>query len=331
MAVHVSRRQAICGSFAIAASLSALARQRVAWAEAWPTRTIIAIVPFAAGSAGDIIPRVVLEQVSRQLGVPIVVENRGGAGGTIGASVVAHAAPDGYTMLATGALPAAHGLYSTLPYATLQDFAPVILLGVQPLVLVTSPATGFKTLTDLITAGKTKPGGLTFASAGVGSASHLAAERLRISAGFAPRHIPFKGATQALTEVLAGRIDFMVVPLAPALPLIKGGRLTALAVSSSRRASALPEVATTLEAGLTGSTYDFWVGLFLPAQTPPDVIARLHSEAAKALQTPLVQQRLAAMGVEPMPMSQQQFDKYFRDDVEAAAKLVKAANIQAQK
>lgn len=331
MTVQISRRQAICRSFAFAVSLSALACQKAAMAETWPTRTIVAIVPFAAGSAGDVIPRVVFEQISRQIGMPIVVENRGGAGGTIGASMVAHAAPDGYSILASGALPAAHGLYSTLPYATLQDFAPVIPLGVQPLVLVTAPATGFKTLTDLIAAGKTKPGGLTFASAGIGSASHLAAERLRISAGFTPQHVPFRGAMQALTEVMAGRVDFMVVPLAPALPLIMSSRLTALAVSSSKRASALPEAPTTMEAGLTGSTYDFWVGLFLPAKTPPGIIARLHRETAKALQLPLIQQRLAAMGVEPMPMSQEQFDKYFRDDVAASAKLVKAANIQAQK
>jgi tripartite-type tricarboxylate transporter receptor subunit TctC len=269
--------------------------------------------------------------VSKQVGVPIVVENRAGAGGTIGADAVARASSDGYTILATGALPAAHGLYSTLPYATLQDFAPVIPLGIQPLVLVTAPAKGFKSLPDLIAAGKARADNLTFASGGIGSASHLAAERLRISAGFIPRHIPFKGATQALTEILAGRIDFMVVPLAPALSLIKSEKLMALAVSSSQRARALPEVPTMNEAGLIGATYDFWVGLFLPAKTPPDIIAMLHEETAKALETPLVQQRLMAMGVDPMPMSQQQFDKYFRDDVEASAKLVKAANIRVQK
>lgn len=331
MTVRLSVRQAICHTWlAVAAALLFLVPTQGALAEAWPARTIVAIVPFGAGSASDLVPRVVLEQVSRQIGQPIVVENRGGAGGTIGANTVAHAAADGYTMLATGALPTAHGLFAKLPYSTLDDFVPVIPLGVQPLVLVTAPSKGLKTLADLITAAKAKPDSLTYASAGIGSASHLAAERLRISAGFTAQHVPFKGASEALTDVLTGRVDFQFLPLAPALPLIKGGRLVALAVSSSRRASALPQVPTTTEAGLTGSAYDFWVGLYLPAKTPPDIIAKLHDETAKALQMPSVRQRLAAMGVEPMPMSQEQFERYFRDDVDASVRLVKAANIHAQ-
>ena len=179
------------------------------------------------------IPRVVLDQVSKQVGQTIVVENRGGAGGTLGANVVAKAAPDGHTILASGALATAHSLYPKLPYDTLRDFVPVIPLGQQPMVLVTAPSKGFKTLGDLITAAKAKPGELNFASAGVGSASHFAAERLRISAGFEAQHIPFRGATEGLTEDLAGRVDFFFVPLAPALSLIKDGRLVALAVTAA--------------------------------------------------------------------------------------------------
>lgn len=332
MTVYLSRGQAIWrASLAVVVALLALGSTQFASAETWSARTIIAIVPFGAGSASDVVPRVVLEQLSRQIGVPIVVENHAGAGGTIGASVVAHAAPDGHMILATGALPAAHGLYVNLPYATLEDFVPVIPLGAQPLVLVTAPTKRFNKLADLVAVAKEKPNALTFASAGIGSASHLAAERLGISAGFVAQHVPFRGATQALTEVLARRVDFMVVPLAPALPLVKDGQLMALAVSSSKRASALPEVVTTIEAGYVGSTYEFLVGLFLPAKSPRHIITRLHDETEKALRVPFVQQQLAAMGVEPMPMTQEQFDKYFRDDVRALVALVKTAKIQVQK
>ena len=302
----------------------------VAWAQAYPSKPLRFVVGFPPGGVNDILARTIGNPLSDMLGQSVIVENRPGANSVIGANTVAHAAADGYTMLATGALPTAHGLFVKLPYSTLEDFVPVIPLGVQPLVLVAAPEKGLKTLADLIAAGRAKPGSLTFASAGIGSASHLAAERLRISAGFTARHVPFKGASEALTDVLTGRVDFQFLPLAPALPLIKGGRLVALAVSSSRRASALPQVPTTTEAGLTGSAYDFWVGLYLPAKTPPDIIAKLHDETAKALQMPSVRQRLAAMGVEPMPMSQEQFERYFRDDVDASVRLVKAANIHAQ-
>jgi tripartite-type tricarboxylate transporter receptor subunit TctC len=331
MSAHIAVRQgAWLTLLATAGFLIALAGPEVALSQAWPTRTITAIVPFGAGSASDVMSRVALDQVSKQVGRPIVVENRPGAGGSLGANVVAKAAPDGYTMLASGAMATAHGLYPQLPYNTLQDFVPVIPLGQQPLVLVTAPSKGFKTLGDLIAAAKASPNKLNFASAGIGSGSHFAAERLRISAGFEAQHIPFRGATEGLTEALAGRVDFFFVPLAPALSLIKDGKLVALAVSAAKRATALPHVPTTTEAGLVDSAYDFWVAVFLPAKTPRDIVVRLHQETEKALQMPAVQERLAALGVEPMPLSLEQFDKYFRDDVEATVSLVKAANIVAQ-
>lgn len=216
MSAHIAVRQgAWLTLLATAGFLIALAGPEVALSQAWPTRTITAIVPFAAGSASDVMSRVALDQVSKQVGRPIVVENRPGAGGSLGANVVAKAAPDGYTMLASGAMATAHGLYPQLPYNTLQDFVPVIPLGQQPLVLVTAPSKGFKTLGDLIAAAKASPNKLNFASAGIGSGSHFAAERLRISAGFEAQHIPFRGATEGLTEALAGRVDFFFVPLAP--------------------------------------------------------------------------------------------------------------------
>ena len=324
-----ARQGAWLALFMMAGSLVAVAGPNTALAQVWPARTVTVVVPFAAGSASDVMPRVVLDQVSKQIGHPIVIENRGGAGGTIGNNVVAKAPPDGQTILVTGALATAHALYPKLPYNTLRDFVPVIPLGQQPLVLVTAPSKGFKTLGDLITAAKSRPGALNFASAGIGSASHFAAERVRL-AGVEAQHVPLRGATEGLTEVLAGRVDFFFVPLAPALSLINDGKLVALAVSTSRRATALPAVPTTAEGGLPNANYDFWVGLFLPAKTPHDIVARVHQETSKALQVPVVQQRLATLGAEPMPMSLEEFDRYFREDVEANDRLAKAANIVAQ-
>lgn len=332
MTTCVAVRQGALRTFSlIASTLVTFGTTHTALAQAWPTKNIATIVPFGAGSASDVMSRVVLDQVSKQVGRVFVIENRGGAGGTIGTNVVAKSAPDGYTALVSGApLAIAHSLYPKLPYDTLRDFAPVIPLGQQPLVLVTAPSKGFKTLGDLIAAAKARPGGLNFASAGIGSASHFAAERLRISAGFEAQHIPFRGATEGLTETMAGRVDFFFVPLATVLALINDSGLVPLAVSTPKRATALAQVPTTTEAGFADSAYEFWVGLFLPAKTPRDIVLRLHNETATALKASTVREWLAQLGVEPMPMSPEEFNKYFRDDVEATAGLTKVANIHLQ-
>ena len=300
-------------------------------AQGWPSRTITAIVPLGAGSASDLIARIVMEQVGRQLGQSIVVENRPGAGGTIGANTVAKAAPDGYTILIYGALTSAHALYSKLPYDSLNDLVPVMSLGQQPLVIVSAPSKGYKTLGDLIAAGKAKPGALNYSTAGVGSASHFGAERLRASAGFAAQHIPFKGAAEAVTDVIAGRSDFSVQLTSTTVPQIREGRLTALAVSARKRIALLPDVPTTIEAGLPpDSVYPFYTGMYLPAATPREIVDRLYQETAKALQVPAVQERLAPLGVESMPFSQADFAKFIREDAEANVALVKAAKIPTQ-
>lgn len=196
-----------------------------ALAQSWPERNIQAIVPFAPGAANDIVGRIVYEQVSKQINKPIVIENRPGAGGTIGVTAVAKAPADGHTLLIhSSSFSSALSLYKSLPYDTLNDFTPVIALGKTPTVLVVPPAKGFKTVADLIAAAKAKPGTLNFASAGVGSTSHLAAERFRLSAGIDAQHVPFRGPNEAFTELMAGRIDFYFLPLAPALPLVKQGR-----------------------------------------------------------------------------------------------------------
>ena len=283
--------------------------------------------PIRSGQRERRISRVVLDQVSKQIGRPIVVENRGGAGGTLGTNMVAKAAPDGYTILATGALATAHSLYPNLPYDTLRDFVPVIPLGQQPLVLVTSPSRGFNTLGDLIAAAKSQTGALNFASSGIGSASHFAAERLRVSADFEAQHIPFRGATEGLTEVLAGRVDFFFVPLAPALALINDGRLLALAVSTLQTGRCPAASADNDGSRICRFAYDFWVGLFLPAKTPHDIVVRLHNETATALQMPHRTRSAGKLGVEPMPMSPQQFRRLFQGRPQATAGLVKIAKI----
>jgi tripartite-type tricarboxylate transporter receptor subunit TctC len=300
-------------------------------AQDWPTRSITVVVPLGAGSASDIMARVVMDQVSKQVGQTVVVENRPGAGGTIGANMVAKSAPDGYTILAYGALGSAQALHAKLGYDTLADFLPVIPFGLQPLAVTTSPAKGYKTLGDLISTAKAKPGTINYSSAGVGSASHFGAERLRVAAGFEAVHIPFKGAADSLNEIMAGRVDFSVQTFTTTLPLIREGKLLPLAVGASKRVAAMPEVPTMLEAGLSADAiYPFYSGLFVPAKTPRAVAEKLRQEAAKALQAPAVQARLATLGVEPMPMTLEEFDKFFREDVAAAVALAKAAKIQTQ-
>ena len=299
-------------------------------AQDWPARNVTVVVPLGAGSASDIMARVVADQLGKQLKATFIVENRPGAGGTTGSGTVAKAAPDGYTVLAYGALATANALHTKLSFDVLNDFVPVIPFGIQPLVIIASPDK-YNTLGELIAAGKAKPGTLNYSSAGAGSASHFAGEQLRVSAGIQAQHVPFKGAAEAVTEVVAGRIDFSPQLPTTTLPLINAGKLRPLAVSAHKRISTMPEVPTTIEAGLKAdSVYPFYSGLFLPAKTPRAIIERLHNEAAKALEAPEVKARFAKLGVEPMPMTLEQFANFFREDVAAALALVKAANIKRQ-
>ena len=312
-----------------AAALSPLARP--ARADTYPSRVVRLMVGFPPGGGADLAARIVVAGLSDMWGQQVIVENRPGAGGTIGANVVAKSAPDGYTVLAYGALSIANALYSKIPYDTLRDFVPVIGLGQQPLAVVTSPASGYKTLGDLVAAAKAKPGVLNYTSAGIGSASHFGAERLLASAGLSVQHIAFKGAPEAITDIVAGRADFSIQPFTVSLALINDGKLVALAVSAAKRAAIKPDVPTTVEAGLPAdSFYPFWSGLFLPAATPRDIVERFHNETAAALRTPNVRAQLDKLGVEPLDFNLEQFGKFFRDDVEANLALVKAAHIPRQ-
>ena len=297
--------------------------------QTWPTKPLRAIVPYGAGSTTDIVPRVVFDQLSSQLGQSIIVENRPGAGGTIGSAFVAKADPDGYTLLVnSSAHTISPALYPNLSYDPARDFAAVIPLGVSPNVLVVSPSKGFKTVGDLVAAAKAKPGALTFSSVGVGTATHLSAERFRASAGIRVVHVPFKGGAEAMTEVMAGRVDFFFGPVGLVLPLVRQGKLTALVVNGAERSAALPDVPTTQEAGFANAEYPIWFGVFLPAKTPRDIVDKLHDETLKALQTPKVLDKLATLGVDPMVMTPKEFDAYVEKEIAVNAALVKAADIK---
>jgi tripartite-type tricarboxylate transporter receptor subunit TctC len=300
-------------------------------AQTYPARNLNAIIPFAPGNANDITARIVLDQVSKQIGQPIVIENRGGGGGTIGVGQAARANPDGYTILFHSAsFSAAYVTHKTLPYDTFKDFIAVAPVGISPSVLVAAPSKGFKNAGELVAAAKAKPGTMNFASAGIGAASHLAAEKFNVAAGIKAQHIPFKGPVEALTEVMAGRIDYYFLPIAPALALIRDGKVAALAVSSDKRAPTLPDVPTTAEIGYPKAAYAFWNGVFVPAKTPQNVVVRLYDETQKAMAEASVRERLAKMGIQPLAMSQQEFQKYFEADVRDTEALAQAAGIEKQ-
>jgi tripartite-type tricarboxylate transporter receptor subunit TctC len=300
-------------------------------AQNWPARPLRAIVPFPPGTMTDIVPRTVFEQVSAQLGQSIVVENRPGAGATTAAGIVAKADPDGYTVLVNSAAHTiAPALYPNLSYDAANDFAAVAPLGIVPNVLVVSRARGFKTVADFVAAAKAKPGGMNFGSAGVGTATHLSAMRFLASTGVLAVHVPFKGGPEAMSEIIAGRLDFFFAPVGNALPHVKDGALTALVVNSANRSAALPEVPTTAEAGFVDAEYPFWIGMFLPAKTPRAIVEKLHSEAVKALATPGVRAKLAALGVDPMDMSPTGLDAFVAKQIAADAALAKTAGIKPQ-
>jgi tripartite-type tricarboxylate transporter receptor subunit TctC len=299
----------------------------LASAQQWPSKPIRAIVPFGAGSTIDIIGRIVLEPLSAALGQPIVVENRGGAGGSIGTALVAKAEPDGYTVLIhASAHSAAPAAYPNAPYDAGRDLRGVVIFGVVPNVTVISPAKGIRTLKELVEAAKKRS--MTFASAGIGSATHWAAERLRLAAGFNATHVPFKGGPEALTQVASGEVDFMSIGVSSGLPFIRSGRLIPLAVSTAKRSSILPDVPTNEEAGYPNSDYTFWNGMLVPAKTPVEVVNRLHQETMKVLAQPSVLDKLKPQGLEPMPLTPAEFDALIAKEIESNKAIVKAAGLK---
>jgi len=299
-------------------------------AQAWPTKTVTVVVPFGPGNALETIGRPVLEQLSLRLGQPFIVENRAGAGGSTGTAYVARAPADGYTILFhSSTLSINHSFHANRTYDTLADFIPVVPLGLQPTLLVTASGKGINTAEELITAAKARPGEMNFASAGPGSTSHLAAERFRLAAGIDAKHVPFRAPTDALTETLTGRLDFYFPPISVALPLVQEGKLVPLAVSTKSRSTALPNVPTSLELGLKDSAFEFWIGFFLPARTPREIVVRLHDETQSVLEMPAMKERMRAFGYEPLTLSTEQFAAFFRQDIDDLASSMKAAGIAA--
>jgi tripartite-type tricarboxylate transporter receptor subunit TctC len=258
-----------------------------------------------------------------------VIENRGGAGGTLGVGAVVRAEPDGYTILANSSAHAiAPWIVPNLPYDTARDLAGVLMIGQNANVLVVSPTKGWNTVQDLVAFAKAKRGTINYGSAGVGTATQMSAERFRLSAGIEAVHIPYKGGSEALTDVLGGRIDFYFCPISTALPFIRDGRVLALAVSTSARASDLPDVPTTLEAGYPDSDTTIWYGVFMPAKTPRAIIEKFHAAGMRLLATPQMQEKLKQLAVDPMPLTPVEMDTFVAREIVANGKLIKAAGIQ---
>lgn len=312
----------LCGLAALMATASVIAQT----GSDYPNKVIKIVVPFTAGSATDIMARIVGEKIGTSMGQPVVVENRPGAGGTLGATQVAKGEADGYTLLVVSAGHVVNPvLYPGLAYDTLADFSGVTPLAALPNMLVVAATSPIKSVQELIAAAKAKPGFLNYASAGVGSATHVNAEKFRTAAGVQVTHIPFKGTPETIVETTAGRVDFMFTPVLSSLPSIKENRMRALAVSTAKRSSALPDIPTVSEAGLPGFVFDFWIGLLAPSKTPRAIINKLNAEVAKALALSDVKERMAKLGAESLPMTPEQFDSYIKDEFATLGAVMKAA------
>ena len=309
----------------------ALCWAAIAGAQTWPTKPVKIIVPFTAGSATDILARTFGQKLSEMWGQPVIVENRPGAGGTIGTGVVANAPADGYTLLVHSAAYSVNpSMYPDLPFDTRKAFVEITPLGGQPNVLVVAPSTGIKSVKDLIAQAKQKPGAFNYASAGAGSGTHINAEKFRLATGIDAVHVPYKGTPEALKDTMAGRVTYFFSPISAALPQVKDGNLLALGVSSAQRSSALKDVPTIAEAGVPGFDYNLWVGMFGPAAMRPDLVERINKDVQRALASPEIKERLANLGAEAMPMTPAEFRKFARYDMDVSAKIVKAAGIKAQ-
>jgi tripartite-type tricarboxylate transporter receptor subunit TctC len=317
-------RSAIAVALALSFAPGAVMSQQT-----FPARPVRMIVAFTAGSETDFFARTVGQKMSDHWGQQVVVDNRPGAGGTLAAGIVAGAPTDGYSLLfnsmAHAVTPA---VYAKLPYDTLRDFAAVSQVAGVPNVLVVAPSQGIRSIKELIALARQKPGQLTFGSAGIGSGMHINGEQFRLAADISVTHVPYKGGPEALTDTLAGRINYTFSPMGLGLPFIKDRRLTALAVSTATRSPALPEVPTVAEAGLPGFEFDTWYGLFAPAKTPRVVVNQIAKEIARILDLPDIRDRFAVRGAIPKPSSPEQFDRFVRSEIEKLSKVVRAAGVK---
>lgn len=300
-----------------------------AFAQAWPARQIVVVSPFFAGTTYDLVARLVLDQVTRKIGQPFVLENRPGDDGSVGVASVVKAAPDGYTLLlSTSAMVTAAIQHKALPYDMLRDLAPVALFGGQPSALLAAPGKGYTNADALVTAAKANPGKLKFASTGIGTAPYLAGERFRLVAEVNVQHVAYADPTEALNDLAAGRIDFYFVPIPAAVALAVHSKAALLAVTTTGRWKALPDVPTLAETGYAIDTFLIWCGLSAPAKTPQKVIDKLNAAIGDAMDLPAIQDRLERMGFKPTPMEPDQYGQFFADNIAAMTKLGQDVNIK---
>ena len=298
-------------------------------AENWPSRLIKATIPFGAGSAADVVPRVVFDRLSAELGQAIVVENRPGAGGTLGTAAVVKAEADGYNILAqSSALAISPAIYPNLSFDVTKDLASALMIGVSANVMIVPATRSWKTVQDFIAEARTKPNAIAFGSVGVGSATHISAEKFRLAAGIETTHVPYRGGAEVIADILGGRVDFYFCPLATALPLIKEGRVHALLVSTPKRVAELPDLPTPAEAGLKNAESAFWLGVFMPAKTSRDIVEKFHAAGAKLLAEPSMQQSLTRLGIEPKPMTPAEMDAFVARETAENFEVIKAAGIK---
>src|SRR3984885_13299162 len=300
-----------------------------AQADNWPSHLIKATIPFGAGSAAEVVPRVVFDRLAAELGQAIVVENRPGAGGTIGTATVVKADADGYSILAqSSALAISPAIYPKLPFDITRDLTSALMIGVSANVMIVPVSRPWKTVQDFIADAKAKPGSISFGSVGIGSAVHIRAEKFRLAAGIEATHVPYRGGPEVIADVIGGRVDFYFCPLSTALPLIQAGRVRALLVSTPKRAADLPDVPTPAEVGLKGAESESWFGVFVPSKTPPDIIENLHAAALKVLADPATQASLKQLGVGPLPMTSTEIDDFVKRETAANLEVIKAAGIK---
>ena len=303
----------------------------ISFAQTFPNKPVRLIISFTPGSSTDIVARIVMQKVSEYWGQPAVIENRAGAGGSIGSNVVATAAPDGYTLLVNSSAHAVNpAIFAKLPYDTLKDFIDVVPLTVQPNVLVVNSTSPYKTLMDLVNAAKAKPGALNFGHAGIGSGTHLNTERFIAAASINVTQVPFKGTPEVIAALLSDSVDCYWSPISAGMSAIKGGRVRALAVSSAKRNPTLPEVPTTGEAGVRGADSPLWFGLWAPAGTPADVVQKISADVRRALADAGVKEKLLALGNDGMDMSPVEFAKFVREEIDTYQRVIKAAGIKPQ-
>jgi len=319
--------KATCRMLAAIAALVATS----AVAQGYPSKPVHTIISFTPGSSTDIVGRIVMQKVSEYWGQPVVAENRAGAGGSIGSAVVARSAPDGYTLLINSSAHSVNpAIFAKLPYETTKDFIDIVPLAVQPNVLVVAAGSPHRTIGDLVAFARSRPGALNFGHAGVGSGTHLSTEKLIAAAGVKVTQVPFKGTPEVVTALLGGSVDCYWVPISAGMANIRSGKLRPLAVSSAKRSSQLPDVPTTGEAGIANANSPLWFGIWAPAGTPADIVAKISSDVRRAMAEPAVREKLANLGNDPMDMSPEEFARFVRSEIEDYSKVVKAAGIKPQ-